>query len=173
MKDGRASEDERRCGNRTEPGTEPTASSCGFAYASGGGSPPASGAPFNGVRRLFSKRTIHGQRYEDYAAGVGGWHLLGSEACEEKDGTCKPHAADRSSPVTSADARNLCRKRRDAGGVQVAATPQSHNGMAEGLSSPNVGRRCSPSARRRGGRYGLLSSLTWELGNPLPLTLRW
>ena len=45
-------------------------------------------------------RTIHGQRYEDYTAGVGGWHLLGSEAWEEKDGTCKPHAADRSSPVT-------------------------------------------------------------------------
>jgi hypothetical protein len=39
------------------------------------------GAPFNGARRLFSERTIRGQRYEDYAAGVGGWQSSGSEAC--------------------------------------------------------------------------------------------
>src|SRR5919108_6027503 len=37
--------------------------------------------------------------------------------------------------------------------------------MAVGLSTPNMGRRCSPVARRRGGRYGLLSALALELGN--------
>ena len=114
---------------------------------------------------MFSQRTIHGQRYEDYAAGVSDWQSLGSEACEEKGGCGEPHAADRSSPVTYADARNLCLKRRDAGGVKVAVTPQTHNGMVEGLSSPNVGRRCPRSTRRRGGRYGSLVSLVLELGN--------
>jgi len=91
---------------------------------------------------LFLQRTIHGQRYEDYAAGVRGWHLLGSEACEEKGGICELHVADRSSPVTYADERNLCLKRRDGGGVKVAETPQTQNGMVPGLSSPNVGKRC-------------------------------
>jgi hypothetical protein len=54
---------------------------------------------------------------------------------------------------------------RESAQVQVAATPQSQTGMAEGLSSLNVGRRWSQAARRRGGRYGLLSSLTLALGN--------
>ena len=44
-------------------------------------------------------------------------------------------------------------------------TLQTQNGMAVGLSTPNMGRRCSPVARRRGGRYGLLSALALELGN--------
>ena len=44
-------------------------------------------------------------------------------------------------------------------------TLQAQNGKAEGRSSPNVGRRCPRSARRRGGRYGLLSALALELGN--------
>jgi hypothetical protein len=47
----------------------------------------------------------------------------------------------------------------------VVDTLQAQNGKAEGLSSPNVGRRCPRSARRRGGRYGLLSSLALEWGN--------
>jgi len=47
----------------------------------------------------------------------------------------------------------------------VVETLQTQNGMATGLSSPNVGRRCSQVARRRGGRYGLLSALALELGN--------
>ena len=105
---------------------------------------------------MFSKRTIHGQRYEDYAAGVRGWHFLGSEACEEKGSSCEPYAADCPSPVTYADARNLCRKRRDGGGVKVADTPQTQNGMVPGLSSPHVGKRCPQGTRRRGGSYGLL-----------------
>ena len=44
-------------------------------------------------------------------------------------------------------------------------TLQTQNGKAEGRSSPNVGRRCPRSARRRGGRYGLLLALALELGN--------
>ena len=44
-------------------------------------------------------------------------------------------------------------------------TLQTQNGMAAGLSTPNMGRRCPQAARRRGGRYGLLSSLALELGN--------
>jgi len=47
----------------------------------------------------------------------------------------------------------------------VAETLQTQNGMAEGRSSPNVGRRCPRSARRRGGHYGSLLSLALELGN--------
>lgn len=47
----------------------------------------------------------------------------------------------------------------------MVGTLQAQNGRAEGLSSPNVGRRCPRSARRRGGRYGLLSSLALERGN--------
>ncbi len=47
----------------------------------------------------------------------------------------------------------------------MVETLQTQNGMAAGLSSPNVGRRCSQVARRRGGRYGLLSALALELGN--------
>jgi len=47
----------------------------------------------------------------------------------------------------------------------VVETLQTQNGMATGLSNPNVGRRCSRVARRRGGRYGLLSALALELGN--------
>jgi hypothetical protein len=47
----------------------------------------------------------------------------------------------------------------------VVDTLQAQNGRAEGLSSPNVGRRCPRSARRRGGRYGWLSSLALERGN--------
>jgi hypothetical protein len=31
--------------------------------------PQIEGAPFNGARRLFSKGTLHGQRYEGYTAG--------------------------------------------------------------------------------------------------------
>ena len=44
-------------------------------------------------------------------------------------------------------------------------TLQTQNGRAEDRSSPNVGRRGPRSARRRGGRYGLLSALALELGN--------
>src|SRR5687768_8825869 len=69
------------------------------------------------------------KRYEDSAAGVRGWHLLGSEACEAKGSSCEPYAADCSDPVTDADARNLCWKRREAGGVEIADTPQTHNRM--------------------------------------------
>jgi len=47
----------------------------------------------------------------------------------------------------------------------VAETLQTQHGMAEGLSSPHVDRRCPRSARRRGGRYGSLSALALELGN--------
>jgi hypothetical protein len=47
----------------------------------------------------------------------------------------------------------------------VVDTLQTQNGKAAGRSSPNVGRRCPRSARRRGGRYGLLSALALELGN--------
>jgi hypothetical protein len=47
----------------------------------------------------------------------------------------------------------------------VVETLQSQNGKAAGLSSPNVGRRCSQVARRRGGSYGSLLSLALELGN--------
>jgi hypothetical protein len=47
----------------------------------------------------------------------------------------------------------------------VAETLQSQKGMAEGLSSPKVGRRCPQTARGRGGRYGSLLSLVLELGN--------
>ena len=72
---------------------------------------------------------------------------------------------DRSSPVTYADARNLCLKRRDAGGVKVAATPQTQNGMVPGLSSPNVDKHCPQGTRRRGGSYGSLASVVLELGN--------
>jgi hypothetical protein len=90
---------------------------------------------------------------------------LGSEACEEKGGFYEPYAVDRSSPVAYADERNLWLKRRDAGGVKVAVTPQSQKGMVEGLSSPHGGRRGPQSTRRRGGRYGLLASLAAELGH--------
>src|SRR6266704_1298536 len=93
-------------------------------------------------RRSQLQRTIHGQRYEDDAAGARGWQRLGSEACEEKGGSCEPHTADRPSPVTEADERNLCWKRRDGGGVKVVDTPQTQNGMVPGLSSPNVDKRC-------------------------------
>ncbi len=47
----------------------------------------------------------------------------------------------------------------------MVETLRTRNGMAAGLSSPDVGRRCSRVARRRGGRYGLLSALALELGN--------
>jgi hypothetical protein len=67
--------------------------------------------------------------------------------------------------VTYADARNLCLKRREAGGVKMADTPQTQNGMVWGLSSPNVGKRCPQGTRRRGGSYGSLASLVLELGN--------
>ena len=51
--------------------------------------------------------------------------------------------------------------------------PRAKNGLAEGLSRPNVGRRCSHAARRRGGRYGLLSSLAVELGNSHTASPTW
>jgi len=50
-------------------------------------------------------------------------------------------------------------------GCNVAETPQRQQGRAEGLRSPHGGRRCPPSARRRGGRYGWRSSLAVALGN--------
>jgi len=128
-------------------------------------SPRAFGCALSRRKRLFFQRTRHGQRSEDYAAGVRGWHLLGSEACEEKGSSCEPDAADCSSPVPYADASNLCLQRRDAGGVKMAEPPQPHKGRVRGWSRPNVGKRCPQGTRRRGGRYGSLVSLVLELGN--------
>jgi hypothetical protein len=68
-------------------GLELTASSVRCAPAFGSSSGRALRArPLTAQEDCSQKRTIRGQRYEDYAAGVGGWQSPRSEACEEKDG---------------------------------------------------------------------------------------
>jgi hypothetical protein len=128
-------------------------------------SPRAFGCALSRRKRLFFQRPRRGQRYEDDAAGVNGRPPWGAQACEEKDGSGEPHAADRSSPVTDADASNLWGKRRDAGGGHVAETPQRHQGLVEGLARPHVGRRWPRSTRRRGGRDGSLLARVLALGH--------
>ena len=90
---------------------------------------------------------------------------LGAEAGEEKGGVGEPHAVDCSSPVPEADARNLCRKRRDAGGVKVAATPQTQNGRVPGGSVRTSASVVPLGTRRRGGRDGSRGLLVLALGH--------
>jgi hypothetical protein len=50
------------------------------------------------------------------ASGIG--NSWGSKPAKKRAAVAQPRVADRSSPVTYADARNLCLKRREKRGVQ-------------------------------------------------------
>jgi len=50
-------------------------------------------------------------------ASMGGTHR-GAKPAKKRAAVAQPRAADRTSPATYADARNLCLKRRDERGVK-------------------------------------------------------
>jgi hypothetical protein len=96
---------------------------------------------------------------------AGGGNLWGPKPVKNRGAVAQPRVADRPRPATSADARHRGGKRRDAGGGTGVDTPQSPPGLAAGRASPHGGRRCSPAARRRGGRAGGRLALALALGN--------
>ena len=58
----------------------------------------------------------NGMRTMQRASGVG--NLWGPKPVKKRVAVAQPRVADCPSPATYADARNLCWKRREAGGVQ-------------------------------------------------------
>ncbi len=124
-----------------------------------------SGAPFNGARDGSCREPYvdNGMRTMPRASMVGNqWGLK----------PVKQRAASTSHTRGTARVLRPLRTQGTAvgsvvnrAGGHVAATPQSHKGLAEGLARPHVGRRCLRSARRRGGRDGLLASLALALGH--------
>ena len=58
----------------------------------------------------------NGMRTMQWASVIG--NHWGLKPVKKRAALAQPQAADRSSPATYADARNLCLKRRDAGGVK-------------------------------------------------------
>jgi hypothetical protein len=58
----------------------------------------------------------NGMRTLPRASMVG--NQWGPKPVKHRAAVAQPRVADRSSPTPDADARNLCRQRRDAGGVQ-------------------------------------------------------
>jgi len=58
----------------------------------------------------------NGMRTMQRASGIG--NPWGLKPAKKRVAVAQPRAADRSSPATYADARNLCVKRREPGGVK-------------------------------------------------------
>lgn len=96
-----------------------------------------------------------------------GGNVWGTKPVNKRAAVTQPRDTDRTSPATYAYERNLCLKRRNWCGVKSGChtpDPKGERRWACHVSSlvgvvPNI-------ARRRGGRYGLLSALALELGNP-------
>jgi hypothetical protein len=102
--------------NAVEP--RPIAGATQERTLSGAAHRERSGAPFNGARDC-SQRELYmdnGIRTRQRASGVG--NSWGPKPVKKRAAVAQPRVADRPSPATYADARNLCMKRREAGGVK-------------------------------------------------------